>query len=761
MKIPSVANIAFLLIVCIFGFVLLAPFIIAKDTSSIVISSALIGGTFIVIIYASNHIEKKNKELETKIVELNDKHKELEYLIQRNAKIENMISSLISTFIAPKDIDGTIQETLEKTARLCNAEQSYLFLYENNGNAYLSHQWKNGKDPNQKSIFEKVGFSNFPWIREKLTKKQTIHISRDVKLLENADRERDIIISNGLQSLIIVPVESKGEFIGFISIECDTVTTEHCQKYFHTLKVVSELTSMALNHKSFLKEIALFKNLINRSNDFIFVIDMEKNNIIDVNETACQELGYTRKEFLSMKKQDIHLLFNDNFWENDLQDIFGDRYLEPNKILTRKDKSTLHAEINVTFSTMDHHNYALAVVRDITKRKDIETILAKTKEVMELALEGANLGMWDWNLRTNEVMYDERWAEMIGYNVKDVDKSIESWKHLTHPDDLKIVKETINEHLTGKTPFFEAEFRVKNSKEKWQWILARGKLTEWDKNGEPFRFTGTTMDLNDRKKVEEELRHSNELKDLFTDIMRHDLLNPAGNIKGYSELLMEMEEDPTKVHFIKTMQKSNDKLIDMIETAAKFAKLESMEELDVVRIDILTILKNVIEQFDHRLQEKNMTLELKANSSCSAMLNPIVEEIFANYISNAIKYSPENTKIIVDVEDYNYEWKVNVTDFGEGIKDEAKPLVFDRFKRVNKSGVKGSGLGLAIVKKIAELHGGSTGVEDNPGGKGSVFWVRLKKGQTNFDDAGFNDKINSRVNGKIDVEHDAKIKMKC
>jgi signal transduction histidine kinase len=122
-----------------------------------------------------------------------------------------------------------------------------------------------------------------------------------------------------------------------------------------------------------------------------------------------------------------------------------------------------------------------------------------------------------------------------------------------------------------------------------------------------------------------------------------------------------------------------------------------------------------------------MNILVRADSSYPAMLNPIVEEIFANYISNAIKYSPENTEIIIDVIDKNYTWMVTVTDSGEGIPDDAKPLVFDRFKRVNKSGVKGTGLGLAIVKKIAELLGGSVGVEDNPDGEGSMFWVKLKK----------------------------------
>ena len=733
-KITSVVNTVLILIISIFGLVLVIPFIISKNTNSIIVSLALIMSTFTIIIYASKQIEKKNTELEMKISELNEihrelneKHKGLESLVSRNTQIENMISSLISMFIKPGNIEGTLDEILKKTASFCNAEYCYLFLFKTNGGPYISHSWKSEGKPEKKSIFESTAYSRFQWIGKKIAQKQMTHISKEEHLLAAADKERNMILSEGILSLMVIPVESEAECIGFISIESTSNKNDCNLDNIQTLKVLSEIMSTALNHRSFLKDLGLFKDLINRSNDFIFIIDVEKNCILDANETACKELGYTIDELTVMGEKDLNSLFEDTFWKADLRDLAGDRYLQPGQTLTKKDGTKIPAEMNITFVTHDHHNYALAVVRDIAARMDMESRLAKTKQVMELAMEGADLGMWDWNLRTDEVMYNERWAEMIGYKVKDIKNNIQSWKKLVHPDDMEVVDNKINEHISRKTPFFEAEFRMKNSKDRWQWILARGKITEWDKNNEPFRFTGTTMDLDERKKVEEELRHSNELKDLFTDIMRHDLLNPAGNIRGFSEVLYEMEDDPKKSKIIDSVQRNTNRLIDMIETAAKFAKLEATEELELQGIDIMASLRNVIEQFEQQLHDKNMNLYVRADGNYPAMLNPIVEEIFANYISNAIKYSPENTEISIDVADLNYEWMVTVTDSGEGIPDDSKPLVFDRFKRVNKSGVKGTGLGLAIVKKIAELLGGSVGVENNPEGDGSMFWVKLKK----------------------------------
>ncbi len=237
------------------------------------------------------------------------------------------------------------------------------------------------------------------------------------------------------------------------------------------------------------------------------------------------------------------------------------------------------------------------------------------------------------------------------------------------------------------------------------------------------RIIGT---LAIRRDVTEQKR-SNELKDLFTDILRHDLLNPAGIVKGYAEVLLNMEEDEKKIRALQTIERNNERIINMIEIAAKFAKLETVEELEFEEMDIGAIFKGVVENFRLKLNEKQMILEFAAEGIYPANVNPVIEEVFANLLSNAIKYCPVESKIIIDILDSGEEWKVTVTDFGEGISDEDKPKLFERFKRVGKGSVKGTGLGLAIVKKIIVLHGGEVGVEDNPAGQGSVFWVTVKK----------------------------------
>ena len=243
------------------------------------------------------------------------------------------------------------------------------------------------------------------------------------------------------------------------------------------------------------------------------------------------------------------------------------------------------------------------------------------------------------------------------------------------------------------------------------------------------------IEVRERKAAEEklknyskQLRDSNELKDLFTDILRHDLINPATVIKGYVEYLLESEKDTTKSAALKTIERNNLKLIQMIENAANLAKLENVEELNFEEMDLKELIEDVIQGLQPRADEKDMCIDFRPEGNYPAKANRIVEEVFSNLISNSIKYSPAASRIIVEICALNdIYWKISVQDSGIGISDEDKTYIFDRFKRVGKTNIKGTGLGLAIVKRIMELHEGQTGVEDNPSGKGTVFWVTLHR----------------------------------
>ncbi|WP_340819969.1 ATP-binding protein [Methanolobus sp. WCC4] len=231
----------------------------------------------------------------------------------------------------------------------------------------------------------------------------------------------------------------------------------------------------------------------------------------------------------------------------------------------------------------------------------------------------------------------------------------------------------------------------------------------------------------DLKKYARELEDANHLKVLFTDILTHDLLNPANIIRGFTEQLIITEDDDSRKNLLDKIHNNNEKLIYMMESASKFIKLESIEDIRFGEEDLLPVMRKVIRNVEPDSHKKDIELNFTPESSYPSLINPLIDEVILNLLSNAIKYSPPGGKISINVTDMGENWKVHVADIGPGISNEDKTLIFERFRQADKGSVKGSGLGLAIVKRIVELHGGEVGVNDNPIGRGSVFWFTVKK----------------------------------
>ncbi|WP_164999267.1 sensor histidine kinase [Methanohalophilus profundi] len=204
------------------------------------------------------------------------------------------------------------------------------------------------------------------------------------------------------------------------------------------------------------------------------------------------------------------------------------------------------------------------------------------------------------------------------------------------------------------------------------------------------------------KKYADELEYSNETKDIFTDIMRHDLLNPINIINGFTDLLLGTETDESKRHKLENIKLSNEQLIEMIKNASKFSKLDATESIQLETTDIGSLMEKAAYNLKHESTTKQMDIKLPVGGPYTASANSIIVDVFVNLLSNAIKYSPAGSRITTDVLDAGDMWKVTVTDAGEGIADEDKTLIFERFKRVHKKSIKGSGLGLAIVKRIID-----------------------------------------------------------
>jgi PAS domain S-box-containing protein len=147
-------------------------------------------------------------------------------------------------------------------------------------------------------------------------------------------------------------------------------------------------------------------------------------------------------------------------------------------------------------------------VQDITERKQAEAALQTSEQRLELALKGADLALWDWNIQTEELVVNELWAGMLGYSLSEIEPHGRTWDERLHPADKPTVVAALQAHVEGKTPFFEAEYRLRAKSGEWVWVLDRGKVVEWDKEGNPIRAVGTHLAINERKQAEEALQES-------------------------------------------------------------------------------------------------------------------------------------------------------------------------------------------------------------------------------------------------------------
>ncbi|WP_442940499.1 PAS domain S-box protein [Nostoc sp.] len=147
-------------------------------------------------------------------------------------------------------------------------------------------------------------------------------------------------------------------------------------------------------------------------------------------------------------------------------------------------------------------NYQLA--KEIAERIRTEEVLRESEQRWQLALRGNNDGIWDWNVKTNEVFFSARWKEMLGYENHEISNNLDECLTRVHPNDIEWVKQAVQDHFAQKTPFYITEYRVLCKDGTHKWILDRGQAL-WDEDGNVVRMAGSHTDITDRKQAEERL----------------------------------------------------------------------------------------------------------------------------------------------------------------------------------------------------------------------------------------------------------------
>ncbi|TKX79629.1 PAS domain S-box protein [Halorubrum sp. SD626R] len=155
--------------------------------------------------------------------------------------------------------------------------------------------------------------------------------------------------------------------------------------------------------------------------------------------------------------------------------------------------------------------------RDVTEEKRRERELRELSERFRLAVEGADVGVWDWDVRTDEVRFDERWAGMLGYDQSEIAFKLAEWEDRVHPDDIGRAWSALEAHFAGETEYYRCDHRMRSKDGEWRWIRDRGRVVERSDEGEPVRAVGIHIDVTEEKERERDLeryrRLINELPD--------------------------------------------------------------------------------------------------------------------------------------------------------------------------------------------------------------------------------------------------------
>jgi len=383
---------------------------------------------------------------------------------------------------------------------------------------------------------------------------------------------------------------------------------------------------------------------------------------------------------------------------------------------------------------------------DITEQRAAEERVRDSLRRLELAMDAASIGMWDWDLDTDRMTWTRQAYLITGVAETEFGGRAEEFFGRLLPADLDHAANFRREAAhPGSMP--QTELQIRQPDGSLRWIQNRATLIA-DAAGRPHRIVGTLRDITPRRELEAEreallnaeraarsdLVAASQAKDEFLATISHELRTPLNAILGWTTLLQRPRVDATTIaDGLKVIERNARAQTQLLGDLLDANQLMSGKlSLTFEPMDLNEAVRATLDSMRVSIAARKVRIEAQIGQAPLAVMgDPVrLQQVISNLLSNAIKFTPRDGVISVATGiDGDMAW-CEVRDNGEGIAADFLPHIFEKFRQADSGSARrfaGLGLGLAITKQLVESHGGSISVHSEGRGKGARFRVRMPR----------------------------------
>jgi len=479
-----------------------------------------------------------------------------------------------------------------------------------------------------------------------------------------------------------------------------------------------------------------YRDMFYKNTAIKLIIDPVRGDILHANEAASKFYGYPVDKLVSMNINQINTLQAEQITaEMTLALSERRKYFDFRHRLASGEVR----DVEVYSGPIEYggNTRLYSIIHDVTDRKRAQALLVQLNWRLESIVESTRIGTWEWNIQTGEAVFNERWAQIIGYSLDELAPvSINTWQTLSHPDDLKNSTKFLERHFSGELPYYNFDCRMKHKDGHWVWVLDRGRVVKRTEDGKPLIMFGTHSDITERKKVEETLRMNeaellriNAEKDKFFSIIAHDLRSPFNGFLGLTEIMVEglsgMTRDEIQQMAV-LIRKSALNLFSLLGNLLEWSRMQRglMGVLPSSFLLMPKISESMVLVKDAADNKEILISYLIPGDLKVFTDGNMLGGILRNLVTNAVKFTPKGGIIVISARSIPGNLvEISVRDTGIGM---SKGLIDDLFRLDVNTGRKGTdgesstGLGLMICKDFIEKNGGKLYIESEVG-KGSDF----------------------------------------